>query len=210
MTTAPRRRRWHSPRDLLRQILQLDDTPHSVALGTAIGMFVGLTPTPGIQLLLVVVVAFLARPFFSFNRLAAFVTVTVSNPVTTVPLFWIQYRFGRLFVGGQDAKYADLERFAEAEGFSGWWLSVRRMIVEFGWPLVVGSLLSALICGLLTYPAMRWLIGQVRRAGPTPVAETAGAPIEGGTSDGAGESVAACGTDGAGATRAPGDVDDDR
>jgi uncharacterized protein (DUF2062 family) len=210
MTTAPRRRWWHSPRDLLRQILQLDDTPHSVALGTAIGMFVGLTPTPGIQLLLVVVVAFLARPFFSFNRLAAFVTVTVSNPITTVPLFWLQYRFGRLFVGGGDASYADMERFAQAEGYSGWWSGVRRMIVDFGWPLVVGSLLSALICGLLTYPAMRWLLAQFRRARPESAAESAPA------TEPTGGSRAERGADAAGSTRSvdaargTGDVVDDR
>ena len=42
-----------SPRALLNTILRLDDTPQSIALGTAIGMFVGLTPMVGLQMAIV-------------------------------------------------------------------------------------------------------------------------------------------------------------
>jgi hypothetical protein len=63
-----------TPRTLLRSILMLDDTPHSVALGTAIGMFVGMTPTVGIQMIIVLIVAFLTRPFLKFNKIAAVLT----------------------------------------------------------------------------------------------------------------------------------------
>ena len=74
---------WSDPRSLLRHILMLDDTPHSIALGTAIGMFIGMTPTVGIQMILVIVFAFLVKPLFTFNRIAALITVYISNPLAT-------------------------------------------------------------------------------------------------------------------------------
>ena len=88
------------PREFLRTILMLDDTPHSIALGTAIGMFIGMTPTVGIQMGLVLIFAFLVRPLFSFNKVAAVLTVYISNPFTVAPIYWGCYKLGTVFVEG--------------------------------------------------------------------------------------------------------------
>src|SRR3990172_6945415 len=83
----PPRRWWTRPRTFIRHILLADDTPHSIALGTAIGTFIGLTPTGGVQMLLVMLVAFLCRPLFRFNQIAALLMVYISNPLTAVPIY---------------------------------------------------------------------------------------------------------------------------
>ena len=57
MSEQQKFRWWTSPRNVLRHILMLQDSAHSIALGTAIGVFLGMTPTVGIQMLLVVVLA---------------------------------------------------------------------------------------------------------------------------------------------------------
>ena len=57
---------WTSPGRLAQRVLTLDDTPHSIALGTAIGMFVGLTPTVGIQMVVVLAVAGITQRMFHF------------------------------------------------------------------------------------------------------------------------------------------------
>ena len=75
---------WNSPRTLLRGILMLEDTPHSIALGTSIGMAIGLTPTVGIQMILVMCTAWLTHKLFHFNRVAALITVYISNPIKSV------------------------------------------------------------------------------------------------------------------------------
>jgi hypothetical protein len=41
------------------KFLMLDDTPHRIALGIAIGVFVAWTPTVGVQMLAVIPIAFL-------------------------------------------------------------------------------------------------------------------------------------------------------
>ena len=157
---------WSSPRTLLRYILMLDDTPHSIALGTAIGMFIGLTPTVGIQMILVMVVAGLTSRLFQFNRVAALLTVYISNPLTVVPIYWGLYEVGTIFVGGHLSR----EHFAgilEYNTLGEWWETIVALGVEVGEPLLVGTCIVATLGGVVTYPVMRWLLQSFRADEPT-------------------------------------------
>src|SRR5688500_14290949 len=88
---------WTNPRTILRHVSMLDDTRHAIALGSAIGMFIGLTPTGGIHMLLVLGMAWLCRPFCKFNQIAGLLAVYVSSPLTAIPIFWADYRMGAFF-----------------------------------------------------------------------------------------------------------------
>lgn len=153
---------WSSPRALLRHILGLNDTHHSIALGTTIGMFIGMTPTVGVQMIIVVIVAFLAKPFFHFNRMAALITVYISNPITTVPIYYFNYKVGTIFYESHHTM-ADFEKILHYESFSGWWATIVELFVDIGVPLIVGSLIVATVCSLITYPVMRWLLKSFHR-----------------------------------------------
>jgi len=142
-----------SPRALLRTIIKLEDSPHHVALGTAIGMFIGLTPTVGVQMICVITLAFLTRRLFVFNRLAALLTVYITNPVTTLPIYWFNYEVGRLFVDGQMTYEAFVAVF-EYNSLVTWWEAVCGLFVKIGAPLIVGSLVVATVTSLATYPLM--------------------------------------------------------
>lgn len=146
-----------SPRTLFRRILSLDDTPHAIALGTTIGVFLACTPTFGIRVILVLLVALATRRWFYFNRPAALIATCLSNPVTTVPLYYFDYRIGTLFLEGQ-ATRDDFARVLNTQGLHEWWAAAGWLFVDVGTPLVVGSLLVASIAATLTYPAMRWLL----------------------------------------------------
>lgn len=148
-----------TPRALLRSILMLDDTPHSVALGTAIGMFVGLTPTVGVQMIIVLTIAFLVRPLFRFNRVAAVLTVYITNPLTIIPIYWFNYQVGTWFVHS-DVTYEDFVAIVEFDSHHKWSERALSLVADLGAPLLIGSLVVATISSLLTYPAMRWLIRQ--------------------------------------------------
>ncbi len=153
---------WSSPRALLRHILGLNDTHHAIALGTAIGMFIGMTPTVGAQMILVMIFAFLTKPFFHFNRMAALITVYISNPVTTVPIYYFNYKVGTLFYDSHHTM-DDFEKILHYDSFSGWWETIVNLFVDIGVPLVVGSLIVAVICSAVTYPAMRWMLKSFHR-----------------------------------------------
>ena len=68
---------------VLHDILHADDPPHRLALGVAIGMFVTFTPTVGLQMVLVGVLAWLLRA----NKLVGLPVVWLSNPATVVPIY---------------------------------------------------------------------------------------------------------------------------
>lgn len=148
-----------SPRDILRQVLRLDDTPHRIALGAAIGMFVGWTPTVGIQMIIVLVIAVLTRPFFRFNQFAGLVGVYVSNPITMLPMYWLMYWVGTFFVPG-NATYEEFAAIADCASMSELWNTLKALFVDVGFPLIVGSFVLASFFSVLTYPAMRYLLAR--------------------------------------------------
>ena len=76
--STPDARWWATPRRLIRRLLSLDDTPHAIALGTAIGMFIGLTPTVGIQMIIVLLFAVAADRTWEF-RAAAYTYVHICS-----------------------------------------------------------------------------------------------------------------------------------
>ena len=168
---------WLHPRILLRSVLSEDDTPHHIALGMAVGTFVGLTPTPGVQMLLVLGVYYVCRPVFTFNRPAGLAAVYISNPLTAVPLAWLSYQVGRLFVGG-DLTRAELAAVLGHQGVS-WWQAIIELVVELGWAYLIGSVVVAAVGGILTYPVMRYILHLLRSgtsAGPGAVARDRNAP----------------------------------
>ena len=145
------------PRNLLRSLLMLDDTEHAIALGTAIGVFLGLTPTVGLQMLTVMVLSVCTRRLFRFNVMAALMAVYVSNPITIVPIYWGLYKVGSFFVGGEVSR-AQFGAILEYNTFSDWWDTVVEVAVGLGEPLLIGTAIVAIPSGILTYPLMRWLL----------------------------------------------------
>ncbi len=153
---------WLDPRRWVRAILMLDDTPHAIALGTAIGVWIALTPTVGIQMFLVLLVAFLLKPVVHFNKVAGLFAVYLSNPFTLVPIYWFNYRIGTVFFGETVSKeeFASLFKY---QSFSDWVQSIQALFFTVGTPLLVGSLVVATFFGLATYPLVLRLAESVNK-----------------------------------------------
>ena len=147
---------------MFRSVLALDDTSHSIALGAAIGMFIGLTPTVGIQTVIVMLLAFLTSRLFYFNRAAALLTIYVSNPLTVVPLYYGIYWVGTLFVAG-DASVEQFDKLLSYEGMEGWWETVCGLAIQYGKPLAIGTAIIAPTFSLLSYPTVRLMIRWFRK-----------------------------------------------
>jgi uncharacterized protein (DUF2062 family) len=77
----------------LRDLAGLDDPPHKIALGLALGIFIGFVPIMGIQMAVVLPFAFL----FGGNKTAAISGVWITNPITVIPIYYINYKVGLLF-----------------------------------------------------------------------------------------------------------------
>jgi len=73
------------------KVLHIEDSPHRIALGLAIGLFIAWTPLLGVHLLLVIALSILLRA----NKFAAFVSVWVSNIFTIPFVYYPNYLVGR-------------------------------------------------------------------------------------------------------------------
>lgn len=77
---------------LRQKLLDLQDAPHALAGGVAIGMFIGFTPLFGVKTLLCLGLAFLLR----CNPIAAVISVTIHDVVTPLwpVLLGVEYEIG--------------------------------------------------------------------------------------------------------------------
>lgn len=151
---APRPGLWRRLKNWLRAhhmtLMTLPDTPHSIALGSAVGMFFGFTPLFGMKTLLSITVAWLLKS----NKIAAVITVTLHDlilPLVPAMFYW-QYRLGMWALHG---------RLPQREGFRRVPLRDYMEWTTFftvGQPLLVGSLFFAVPAALLVYFGLRGVL----------------------------------------------------
>ena len=140
------------------RVLHIDDTPHRIALGLAIGVFITWTPTIGFQMLLTVALAWLLRA----NKAVGVPFVWISNPFTLLPIYGPNYLVG-CWVLGQDALSLKFLTAAQSDGtwaerVHTWWSATWQVF----WPLWVGSLVVGLFLGVLAYLATRFAVVRYR------------------------------------------------
>jgi hypothetical protein len=80
------------------KFLRLQGDPHSLALGVAVGLFVGITPTIPLHSALILILAWILRG----NILAALIAATaISNPLTWLPQYYFCWRLGSWLLPGR-------------------------------------------------------------------------------------------------------------
>src|SRR2546423_6477035 len=140
-------------------LMTLPDTPHNIALGSAIGMFFGFTPLFTMKTLL----AFWTTWFSRANKTAAVITVTLHDvllPLVPAMFFW-QYRLGM---------WALYHRLPQRPGFRRvalWDFMEWTTFLTVGRPILVGSLFFAVPAALLVYFGLRAVLIRSRARGET-------------------------------------------
>ncbi|NIQ94584.1 MAG: DUF2062 domain-containing protein [Desulfuromonadales bacterium] len=119
------------------RFLRLRGTPEEIAKGFALGIFIGMTPTFGIQMALAIFFAFLLRE----NKLAALIGVWISNPLTAPFIYALEYESGRILLGMDRVRLAMQFNFDTFKSLS--W--------EVFLPMWVGSLVFGTLCALICY-----------------------------------------------------------
>jgi len=84
-----------SVRKTYERFLKIRGTPREIALGFALGLFVGMSPTMGFQMAIAVFLAAL----FKWNKLSAVASVWVTNPVTAPVIYGLTYFIGAQILG---------------------------------------------------------------------------------------------------------------
>lgn len=122
---------------------------HEVAAGLALGLFIGFTPTMGVQFFLTVLAAY----FLRVNIPVALAGVLVTNPVTAPIIYPLEYQIGIFLAGPAEP--------AQLEG--------GKLIAFLGHakPLWAGSLVVAIAMAVAGYGAVRLLWARGASVGVT-------------------------------------------
>ncbi len=146
---------------VVHRILHAADSPHRIALGAAIGMWVALLPLVGIQM---VVSATLCIPVRG-NKAIAAAMAWVSNPITIIPIFLPCYWLGCLLLGLDAIPTSEFEAIFNPGVDTGWWDSVSASwsaMMAVVAPLWLGSGIVATIVAIPTYFVTIRLVTQYR------------------------------------------------
>lgn len=111
------------------RFLKIRGHPHEIALGLALGLFVGMSPTMGLHTAIAVFFAALLK----WNKISAAIGVWVTNPFTAPVIYGINYYVGAKLVG--------LENNFGKVGFEGL-SSLYKLIQktpEIFWALIIGG-----------------------------------------------------------------------
>jgi uncharacterized protein (DUF2062 family) len=117
----------------------------------AAGVFTGCLPFFGLQIVLGVALAATIRG----NKILAAAGTWISNPLTTLPICWLNYQLGALLIGPGPAWPGQAELNLERLGDLGWAFTSR---------LLLGSVVMGILAaGVVGAGSWRWFHLRERR-----------------------------------------------
>ncbi|WP_208438373.1 DUF2062 domain-containing protein [Bartonella vinsonii] len=134
-----------------KRILRISATPHKVALGFSIGIFLACSPFFGMHVILAIFFSWILRGNFA----AAIIGTVFSNPLTFLLIVMADYKIGyfclSLFSNVNEISLSQIRILFEdltlsniSPLFKGTWDSIMR-------PMILGGTLLGLIFGSLSY-----------------------------------------------------------
>lgn len=128
------------PRERLRSLFSIRESPHKIAASFAVGTFIGISPLFGVHTLLGIVFCYALR----LNMIATMTGVYITNPWTMIPIYTFTTWVGTKLMG--------IEFIRSDLNFSGLtWGNVFSELKHLVKPFFLGSFLIAFIASLILY-----------------------------------------------------------
>jgi uncharacterized protein (TIGR03546 family) len=138
-------------KDKFMILVKINNTPKHIALGVAIGVFIGVTPLYGFHTILAILMAILIR---RTNKIAILLGSNISIPPTAPFISWAGYEIGRGILGH---KYPAIE-----------WTALKHFrygdIKEILFPLFLGSFILGLFLAVCFYFIILALVKRFKKA----------------------------------------------
>ncbi len=152
-------------RFVAQRVLHTDDSPHAIALGTAIAVLIMMLPLVGIQTILAIAIAALLRA----NKAVCVPIVWITNPFTIVPIYGSCWALGRAVMSRPSSgehqatlsQLAALTREGSVLSF-GFWEELVGVLGKLGLELWVGCTLVGVFLGVVSYLATRTAVSSYR------------------------------------------------
>lgn len=123
------------------RFVKIRGNPREIALGFALGLLVGMSPTLGVQMAIAVFFAAL----FKWNKISAAVGVWISNPVTAPFIYYATYTVGARILGVEPAA----SKLAGIDGTTFWDLFLKTP--EILWAAALGGVVLGLPVAVAGY-----------------------------------------------------------
>ena len=139
-------------------LMTIADSPHSIALGSAIGIFFGFTPLYPLKTLLSIGTAWVCR----CNKIAAAIAVTLHDVViwATPAIYLAEYHLGCWSLQRPPAQRVHFRQFGLRDYMH--WHVFSRVVWPTFWPAFLGSLFLAVPSAIVIYFVMRLLVSRAR------------------------------------------------
>jgi len=135
-------------REFVKRIKKLEGDPHYIAMGMAIGVFVGTTPTMPFHTVVAVALAFILRG----SKAAAALGVWFCNPITA-PFFYLgSYKAGMFIFGNSvpfDVKYESI-------------LELLKLGMDVTMAMIAGGVILGILPGIAAYFITRKIMTTIR------------------------------------------------
>jgi uncharacterized protein (DUF2062 family) len=151
-TWLERKKQWLADHHMT--LVTMADTPHSIALGSAIGIFFGFTPLWSLKTLLSIALAWVCR----CNKIAAAIAVTIHDVLIFVmpAVYFAEYKLGCWTLHRPPPAHRIRFHFGLHDYLNS------QMFSHLVWPAFIGSLFLAIPSAVIVYCVMRLLISRAR------------------------------------------------
>ncbi len=139
-------------RDKISLMLNVDRTPHIIALSAAVGMFIGISPYLGVHTYLVLLIS----GWFNLPLYPMLAAVYVNNPITLAPIYALTTKFGFIILGYSSEIDFDWSNISLSAILS----AGKQLFI----PFFVGSNIAAILLAFLTYPLVYIMVKLYRNS----------------------------------------------
>ena len=158
------------------RIFHIDDSPHRIAFGAAMGLFIAYLPPLGYHIIL----ALIFPVIFKANKAAAITCVWLNNPATFIPIAYHSYIVGRITLAWfKTAPALDKAKVSEllAKYFSfteiithfhkaQFWQQLGSFLSQIGLEVFIGGLIIGTVVATVGYIVVYKIIVRYRRKHP--------------------------------------------
>lgn len=130
----------------IHEVIRTKKSPHSIALGFTIGTFISVLPTPGLNILLGLLIIFI---FEKVNKYSLFASLFFWNTLTLWPLYILSFRIGDLIFGGLPVVKYNIE--------------ILNQIYNFSRRYLVGNFIVAVVISIASYFIVKKIVQLYRK-----------------------------------------------
>jgi uncharacterized protein (DUF2062 family) len=131
------------------KLLELGDPPEKIARGIAVGTFISITPTAGVQTIIAIALATIMKG----NRLAAALFTWISNYATALPILWVNYTLGAILMGKPLLSWHGIKELVHLKsiGLVAEFCELVGNIWHIFIPMLIGSIIFGTILSVIAY-----------------------------------------------------------